>query len=971
MPASLPPLSPSCPPRIRTVPQAFAGDCLRGTRSWAGVCGLLFVLAVLWMPVVRLAAADAASSLREYDVLRSLPEGWLERLSRNDLPDEQGLNGGNRTMGRWIEAGAQRGSCRAVIAAVVAGDLARADRAWRGIEVAFEHQRADGGFTATERPNGGSSADGAAAVETAYFFLQELGRAILVIRQSPHEAHFRDRIRAIEPRLRRACDFLAAGESTILPKSRKAVNRVFIAAKAFGTCGRVLDDESLVATSRRLVAEALRQRDDEGVFLEHGGRDSSYNAVTMLFAQVLALHVDLPELDEALRKTARWQITRVLESGEVDTRGNTRTGVGKEPGYNGQPKGINHNEVILALALHGVVHRNPEALQAAARVLAWTERSQAASTNVRPVFRQTAPAPRLLPGSTNVHFSIYGGPSEPRELESFLEALERFGLADAMDPGPAASAGSRAAFEVLARRRWPVILYPPDGGRMQLEGGTSVLSADDEAAVRVLDGAGVFNAIQLGEWGYHYHRLRTDPNWMRDVLGKDFEAQKHRFLRPPETQGYDPLPKTRREAYDQLRQYFLWHRQAKGGRVISVTGHSHYESYAAEWGASVVGIEVGENIGFTQSKFAFSRGAARQWNLPWSVQMSPWFGNAVTTRGSLDTNGPTATGLDAGHSLSLCLRMWQHAWFAGAALVTPENSVNCFFETGKEPWALTLHGRAATHAFAFMRAHDRGNPHTPLLVVLDHLAGYNGYTGKTWGIFPRTPADQEVADLLEIQLFGGMPRRPLPGNLPNPEADYLQPTRHGELCDVVLSTATGAFMGRYPVILLAGEVEFGPGFVRELETALTTGSRLLLRDRHVKALSAEAWARLRRAGATEVLGESVLPQTGRPAAIPSERLQRIAAEALPVAVEGDPIQYQINRNRRGWVVELIHNDGVAKTGRTPAQVFPERVAQVRLASRFGAAAAREWVTGRSWDRIERIQVEVPPGETRYVEFDAP
>jgi hypothetical protein len=135
-----------------------------------------------------------------------------------------------------------------------------------------------------------------------------------------------------------------------------------------------------------------------------------------------------------------------------------------------------------------------------------------------------------------------------------------------------------------------------------------------------------------------------------------------------------------------------------------------------------------------------------------------------------------------------------------------------------------------------MRAHDRGNPHTPLLVVLDHLAGYNGYIGKTWGFFPRTAADQEVADLLETQLFGGMARPPVPGQLPNPEVNYLQPTRHGELCDVVLSTATGAFMGRYPVILLAGEVEFSAGFVRELETAVAAGSRLLLQERHVKAL---------------------------------------------------------------------------------------------------------------------------------------
>lgn len=170
--------------------------------------------------------------------------------------------------------------------------------------------------------------------------------------------------------------------------------------------------------------------------------------MTLLFAQVLALHVPMPELDEALKKAARWQISRILDSGEVDTRGNTRTGVGKEPGYNGQPKGINHNEVILALALHGIVHRNTQALDAAGRVMAWTRRDASskavpAAQTAPAVFRQTAPALRLLPGSTNFHFSIYGGPSEPRELESFLKALETLGLANAMDPGPSASAGSR------------------------------------------------------------------------------------------------------------------------------------------------------------------------------------------------------------------------------------------------------------------------------------------------------------------------------------------------------------------------------------------------------------------------------------------------------------------------------------------------------------------------------------------------
>lgn len=588
-----------------------------------------------------------------------------------------------------------------------------------------------------------------------------------------------------------------------------------------------------------------------------------------------------------------------------------------------------------------------------------------------PAWRNTMPIPRPLPGSTNFHFSLYASPSDPRELESLLRALQSTGLANALDPGPSAVAGSRAAFEVLARQGWPVILYPPDGGRMQLEGGTSVLNAEDEAAVRILDGAGVFSAIQLGEWGYHYHRLRTDEGWMKAVLGADFDSMKGRFLKPKGGAGYDPIPANRREAHDQLRRYFLWHRQAKGGRVISVTGHSHYECYAAEWGASAVGLEVGENIGFTQSKFAFARGGARQWNLPWTVQMSPWFGNAVTTRGPLNTNGPTATGLDAGHSLSLCLRVWRHAWFAGAAMVTPENSSNSFFETGQEPWDLTAHGRAAAAAFAFMRAHDRGNPHTPLLVVLDHLAGYNGYTGLSWGVLPRTAADQEVADLLEVQLFDGPKRLPVPGNPPNPEAGYLRPTPHGELCDVVLSTATGAFMGRYPVILLAGEMELGPGFVQELETALAAGSRLLVHPRHVKALAPAAWERLQKAGAVEVIAESTHAITRRPAAIPDERLARIAREHLPLTVEGDPVQWQVNRNATGWVVELVNNDGVVKSGRTPARTFPEVVAKVRVRIRVGPFAAREWTTGRRWGATDAVEVDVPPGESRYVEWACP
>ncbi|MBP7141414.1 MAG: hypothetical protein KBA71_05860 [Opitutaceae bacterium] len=315
------------------------------------------------------------TGVSEYDILRSFPPGRLAALSAGDKPDAHGFTGGNRANGFWIEVGPQRGSCRGVIAAVVAGDLASADDCWRGIDVAFAHQRADGGFDAIVKPNGSTSGKGPAAVETAYFFLQELGRAVLVIRQSPYEHHFHERLVALTPKLRRAADFILAGYDTIIPKVGHTVNRVIIAAKAFGLCGLALGDPRMLAKSRQLIAHALTLRDKEGVFIERGGRDSSYNVVSILFGQVLALHLDLPEFEAALPAAVAWQVTRILPSGEVDARGNTRTGVGLEPDpFSGKSKGVNYTEVAMALTLYGTLHHDKSVMAAADRVSAYRQK---------------------------------------------------------------------------------------------------------------------------------------------------------------------------------------------------------------------------------------------------------------------------------------------------------------------------------------------------------------------------------------------------------------------------------------------------------------------------------------------------------------------------------------------------------------------------------------------------------------------
>ena len=169
--------------------------------------------------------------------------------------------------------------------------------------------------------------------------------------------------------MRRACAFIQKGYDGIILKAGHTANRVLIAAKAFGLCGVILHDKELKKSSRKLVAAALARRDADGVFIENRGRDSSYNAVSILMAQVLAIYLPDPEIDTALARAMAWQRTRIKPTGEVEVVGNTRTGVGKET-FMGRPKNVNVPEVALAFIYFGMVHNDAEALTLAEKVIA-------------------------------------------------------------------------------------------------------------------------------------------------------------------------------------------------------------------------------------------------------------------------------------------------------------------------------------------------------------------------------------------------------------------------------------------------------------------------------------------------------------------------------------------------------------------------------------------------------------------------
>ena len=138
---------------------------------------------------------------------------------------------------------------------------------------------------------------------------------------------------------------------------------------AYGLSGVLAGDDELKQLGRRFVDLAMAQyRDSDGVFLEKGGPDSSYQAVAALKLQVWTLYFADKKLDAAIDRAVRWELGRVGPDGRIDTTGNTRTGLGQEQ-WMGHEKGVNLSEITLCLLYHYARTGDKKSLAAARRIV--------------------------------------------------------------------------------------------------------------------------------------------------------------------------------------------------------------------------------------------------------------------------------------------------------------------------------------------------------------------------------------------------------------------------------------------------------------------------------------------------------------------------------------------------------------------------------------------------------------------------
>jgi hypothetical protein len=536
-----------------------------------------------------------------------------------------------------------------------------------------------------------------------------------------------------------------------------------------------------------------------------------------------------------------------------------------------------------------------------------------------------------------------------------------------------------------------------------------------------------------GAWNDAYQRVAHEAR-EQELLTPTWDDPD--FVHPLESAATEwawnvrPEGATREECYAWLREFFDGRRRLRahsnapmpdGVPFYTLTGHSWYAPYGAQWAGDLIGLEVGENIIAMQAQIAFLRGAARQNALPFYIQMSQWYGGTIPlfeegedeyTPHDLDEaavlEGISKGGIaipNGGHAPSLLSRMWHVAWLSGAAIVCPENCQQNFFTgTQQENWqkperervSLSPIGKRAQQFMGLVEEHpDIGVPYTPFAVMLDEHAGFNGFPltqPRPWNVLPPTWEDRQISLFWETVFPRSMYLDFLPGVDDELSDRRLVASPYGDTFDALLSNASADVLASYPALFLVGPHGFDDDLVARLRDYVDAGGKLFAAYGHdlpdgiaerygtaterlpaemdtVRWLTPAHWGvdeetlRARKAGLAYLPYEQEFITSLR------AKLQPLVESLLPVRVEGD-VEYVVNRTADGWVVGLVNSYGVTKGRMTPVTLDESQARDVRISLRHGdIGETQEWVAGDTLPSGQGVaHVTVPAGEVRIVAF---
>ncbi len=302
-------------------------------------------------------------------------------------------------------------------------------------------------------------------------------------------------------------------------------------------------------------------------------------------------------------------------------------------------------------------------------------------------------------------------------------------------------------------------------------------------------------------------------------LGMDNGEQDGRYIGGYASQ-MSGISDNRFDAYLNFQRHFERMGDELGNKLSTLVSLNFGHYFLKEGIYASIGAETAQALPNSQVYYAFIRGAGKQYGVPWFGNASVWnrWGyKAYGTPG--DDHSPTK-----GTSLNLLKRLlYSHILY------------NCVFVGFESAWfdgdALSPVGRIQQAAQRWVKEHGQpGVMQTPVALLLDFYSGWSFprhlYTDnlyRVWGSIPYAPGDYFADGVLDM-LYPGYQD----ASYFHDETGFLTPTPYGDIADCLLSDAPGWLLARYPLIIVAGELQAGTETEDKLRAYVEQGGHLVI-----------------------------------------------------------------------------------------------------------------------------------------------
>ncbi|HEX8174799.1 MAG TPA: hypothetical protein VF543_06740 [Pyrinomonadaceae bacterium] len=278
------------------------------------------------------------------------------------------------------------------------------------------------------------------------------------------------------------------------------------------------------------------------------------------------------------------------------------------------------------------------------------------------------------------------------------------------------------------------------------------------------------------------------------------------------------------------------------------TSSTSYAHALGEWGERVIGLETAAvQPGFAM-RFAFTRGAARQFGASTFYYHAPNFGDTATVfTKKMSYAGPdnffhSRYGVTMGPSLSWYRKSYYHYYMAGASAIYLEQGGDQFFKPGpgEHPFQLNPLGRITDEFMRFVERHpDRGTPYTPIAFLLDSAHGWEMTDYPQWpfGISQINRSDRALRELFGAAYY------PLPvveGEPATGDRQAYVNAVFGDIFDVLVASDKGSnAIDAYRAVVVGGRPEWSRTWAQKLADYVKSGGVVVVNAAQVKGLPAD------------------------------------------------------------------------------------------------------------------------------------